>query len=105
VKVAIINNHYLGMVRQWQQLLYDNRISGSDVHVGPDWVKLAEAMGALGLRAERVDEVEPVLEKAFAHPGPVIIDFHVRETENCYPMVPTGSPSAKMILSDPESAG
>ncbi len=105
VKVAIINNRYLGMVRQWQQLIYDNRISGSDLHVGPDWVKLAEAMGALGLRAERVDEVEPVLEKAFAHDGPVFMDFRVKETENCYPMVPSGSSSAKMLLSDPDPIG
>jgi acetolactate synthase-1/2/3 large subunit len=73
--------------------------------VGPDWVKLAEAMGALGLRAERADEVEPVLEKAFAYDGPVFMDFRVRETENCYPMVPAGSPSAKMLLSDPDPIG
>jgi acetolactate synthase-1/2/3 large subunit len=105
VKVAIINNQYLGMVRQWQQLIYDNRISGSDLHVGPDWVKLADAMGALGLRATRPDEVEPVLEKGFAHPGPVLMDFRVRETENCYPMVPSGAPSAKMVLSDPDPRG
>jgi acetolactate synthase-1/2/3 large subunit len=105
VKVAIINNRYLGMVRQWQQLIYDNRISGSDLHVGPDWVKLAEAMGALGLRATRPDEVEAVLEKGFAHPGPVLMDFRVRETENCYPMVPSGAPSAKMVLSDPDPRG
>ncbi len=105
VKVAIINNHYLGMVRQWQQLIYDNRVSGSDLHVGPDWVKLAESLGALGLRAGRVDEVEPVIEKAFAHDGPVFMEFIVRETENCYPMVPAGSPSAKMVLSDPDPMG
>jgi acetolactate synthase-1/2/3 large subunit len=105
VKVAIINNRYLGMVRQWQQLLYDDRISGSDLHVGPDWVKLADAMGALGLRATRADEVEPVIEQALAHPGPVFIDFQVRETENCYPMVPPGNPSSKMILSDPDPMG
>ncbi len=105
VKVLIINNRYLGMVRQWQQLIYDNHISGSDLHVGPDWVKLADAMGALGLRATQVDEVEPVLEQAFAHPGPVVVDFRVSETENCYPMVPSGSPSSKMVLSDPDPIG
>jgi acetolactate synthase-1/2/3 large subunit len=101
VKVAIINNRYLGMVRQWQQLIYDDRKSAVDLHVQPDWVKLADACGALGLRASRVAEVEPVLEKAFAHPGPVIMDFQVSRTENCYPMVPAGSPSRKMLLSDP----
>jgi acetolactate synthase-1/2/3 large subunit len=101
VKVAIINNRHLGMVRQWQNLLYDNRISASGLHTSPDWVKLAEAFGALGLRAARVAEVEPVIEKALAHPGPVLIDFVVREGENCYPMVPAGSPSSKMLLQDP----
>jgi acetolactate synthase-1/2/3 large subunit len=101
VKVAIINNEYLGMVRQWQQLIYDDRKSAVDLHVQPDWVKLADACGALGLRAQRAHEVEPVLEQAFAHPGPVLIDFRVSRTENCYPMVPAGSPSRKMLLSDP----
>ena len=102
VKVAIINNAYLGMVRQWQQLIYDERLEAVDLQVSPDWVKLADAYGALGLRASRADEVEPVLERAFAHPGPVLIDFRVSRTENCYPMVPSGSPSRKMLLSDPD---
>ncbi len=105
VKVAIINNRYLGMVRQWQQIIYDDRTSGVDLHVGPDWVKLADAMGALGLRATRPDEVEPVLEQALAHDGPVLIDFVVRERENVYPMVAAGSPSSKMILADPDPMG
>jgi len=102
IKVVIINNRYLGMVRQWQQLLYDNRISASDLHVSPDWVKLADAFGALGLRADRVEDVEPTLERALAHPGPVVVDFRVSETENCYPMVPAGAPSRKMLLADPD---
>jgi acetolactate synthase-1/2/3 large subunit len=89
------------MVRQWQQHFYDNRVSQSDLHVQPDFVLLAQAFGALGLRATRAEEVEPVLEQAFAHPGPVMMDFRVAEVENCYPMVPSGSPSAKMILNDP----
>ncbi|HME70361.1 MAG TPA: biosynthetic-type acetolactate synthase large subunit [Myxococcota bacterium] len=101
IKVAIINNQYLGMVRQWQQHFYDNRVSASDLHTAPDFVRLAEAFGALGLRATEADEVEPVLEKAFAHAGPVVMDFRVAETENCYPMVPSGAPSAKMVLHDP----
>ncbi len=102
IKVAIINNEFLGMVRQWQQLIYDQRYESVDLQVSPDWVKLAEAYGALGLRAQRVDEVERVLEQAFSHPGPVLIDFRVSKTENCYPMVPAGSPSRKMLLSDPQ---
>ncbi len=101
VKIAIVNNQYLGMVRQWQQHFYDNRVSASDLHVQPDFVLLAQAFGALGLRATRADEVEAVLEKAFAHPGPVMMDFRVAEVENCYPMVPSGAPSAKMVLNDP----
>ncbi len=102
VKIALINNQYLGMVRQWQQLIYEDRKSAVDLHVAPDFVKLAEAFGALGLRASRVDEVEPVLEKGFSHPGPVLMDFRVKENENCYPMVPAGSPSRKMLLKDPD---
>ena len=102
IKVAIINNQYLGMVRQWQEIIYDNRLSAVDMQVQPDFVMLAEAFGALGLRAERVDEVEPVLERGFAHSGPVLMDFRVSRTENCYPMVAAGSPSRKMLLSDPE---
>jgi acetolactate synthase-1/2/3 large subunit len=101
VKVAIVNNQFLGMVRQWQQHFYENRESEVDLRKNPDFVLLAEAFGALGLRATRVDEVDAVLEKAFAHPGPVVMDFRVRETENCYPMVPAGAPSSKMLLHDP----
>ncbi len=101
VKVAIINNQHLGMVRQWQQHFYDNRVSESNLHVQPDFVKLAEAFGALGLRASAAEEVEPVLEQAFAYPGPVMMDFRVSPEENCYPMVPAGSPSSKMIHDDP----
>ena len=62
-------------------------------------------MGALGLRATRADEVEPVIEQMLAHDGPVLVDFVVRERENVYPMVPAGSPSAKMVLSDPDPMG
>jgi acetolactate synthase-1/2/3 large subunit len=105
VKIINLNNRYLGMVRQWQQLIYDDRVSGSDLHVGPDWVKLADAMGALGLRASRPDEVEPVIEKMLAHDGPVLVDFVVKERENVYPMVPAGNPSSKMVLSDPDPMG
>ncbi|HWR21298.1 MAG TPA: biosynthetic-type acetolactate synthase large subunit, partial [Verrucomicrobiae bacterium] len=73
VKVVIINNGYLGMVRQWQDLFYNRRYSQVDLTVQPDFVKLAEAYGAVGLRARRPDEVKPVLEQAFATPGPVIV--------------------------------
>lgn len=98
VKVAIINNDCLGMVRQWQQLFFEKRYS--EVMLGgiPDFVKLAEAFGALGLRATRPDEVEPVLAKAFAYPGPALIDFQVEGEENVYPMVPAGAALNNMLL-------
>ena len=101
VKVVIINNGFLGMVRQWQALFYDKRYAETDIaSSAPDFVKLAEAYGALGLRAERVDEVEPVLRRGLAHPGTVVMDFRVRREANVYPMVPAGGALNEMILSE-----
>jgi len=91
VKVVIINNEYLGMVRQWQELFYGKRYSEVDLAVRPDFVKLAEAYGALGFRVERPEEVKPVLEKAFFTPGPAIVDVIVDREENCFPMIPSGA--------------
>ena len=98
VKVCIINNRNLGMVRQWQQYFYDRRYSFVDLSVAPDFVKLAEAFGCVGLRASKSEEVVPVLEKAFSTPKPVIIDFRVAYEENVMPMVPSGAPLSKMLL-------
>ncbi len=98
VKIAILNNRYLGMVRQWQELFYGKRYSHTVMDHAPDFVKLAEAYGALGLRAERPEEVRPVIEKALAHPGPVVMDFRVDREEGVYPMVPAGAPLSKMLL-------
>jgi len=98
VKVAILNNGFLGMVRQWQELFYDRRYSHTRMDVAPDFVKLAEAYGALGLRATRPEEVRPVIEQALAHSGPVLMDFHVDPEEGVYPMVPAGAPLTKMLL-------
>jgi len=97
--VAILNNGYLGMVRQWQQLFYQHRYSGSCLRRGesPDFVKLAEAYGLLGLRATRPDEVEGVIKEALAYDGPVIMDFQVEEEENVFPMVAPGAPLYDMI--------
>ncbi|MBI4498030.1 MAG: biosynthetic-type acetolactate synthase large subunit [Chloroflexi bacterium] len=90
VKFAIINNNYLGMVRQWQQLFYKNNLSA--VHMRqPDFVKLAEAFGMPGLRVTEKDDVEWAIKQAMDHQGPVLIDFVVEEEENCYPMVPPGA--------------
>lgn len=101
VKIAIINNRYLGMVRQWQQLFYDKRYSSSFIGVQPDFVKLAEAFGAVGLRANAAKDVRPVLEEALAIDGPVVMDFRVDEEENCYPMVPAGAAINEMVFRDP----
>ncbi len=98
VKIAILNNGYLGMVRQWQELFYGRRYSATRMERTPDFVKLAEAYGALGLRAERPEEVAPVLREGLAHRGPVIMDFRVDEEESVYPMVPTGAPVTEMLL-------
>jgi acetolactate synthase-1/2/3 large subunit len=98
VKVIILNNQFLGMVRQWQQLFYDKRYSSTCLRCAPDFVKLAEAYGAVGLRATKPEEVVPTLEQAFSTPGPVIVDFQVSREENVYPIVPAGASLKKMIL-------
>jgi len=98
VKVAILNNYYLGMVRQWQQIFYEKRYSQTSLAVAPDFVKLAEAYGAVGLRATRPDEVEPVIREAFNTPRPVVMDFRIDPEECVKPMVPAGKPTTEMIL-------
>ncbi len=104
VKVAIINNGYLGMVRQWQELFYDKRYSEVDLSVQPDFVKLAEACGAVGFRAEKPSEVREILEEAMRiEDRPVIMDFHVDREENVFPMVPAGKSYRDMILEDGKS--
>ncbi len=98
VKVVILNNGYLGMVRQWQQLFYDKRYAATCMNCAPDFVLLAQAYGAVGLRAERPSEVEPLLRKGLETPGPVIMDFRVEKEECVYPMVPAGAPITEMLL-------
>jgi acetolactate synthase-1/2/3 large subunit len=99
VKVAILNNRYLGMIRQWQEFFYGKRYASSSLEgVSPDFVKLAEAYGAIGLRATKPEEVVPTLKKAFSTPKPVIIDFVVDREENVYPMVPAGEALNQMRL-------
>ena len=98
VKVAILNNHCLGMVRQWQQLFCDQRYSQTIFEVVPDFVKLAEAYGAVGLRATKPEEVEPVIREALATPRPVVMDFVVDQNECVYPMVPAGAALTEMLL-------
>ncbi len=99
VKVAILNNGYLGMVRQWQELFHNKVYYGSRLwEWNPDFVKLAEAYGAVGLRATRPEEVEPVIREALKIPKPVLMDFWVEQEENVYPIVPAGEPLTNMIL-------
>jgi len=99
VKVAILNNGYLGMVRQWQEFFYGKRYASVSLEgISPDFVKLAEAYGAVGLRATRPEEVVPILQQAFSTKKPVIIDFVVDPEENVYPMVPAGEPLNQMRL-------
>jgi acetolactate synthase-1/2/3 large subunit len=98
VKIIILNNQFLGMVRQWQELFYERRYSYTCMKGCPDFVKLAEAYGAVGLRATRPEEVRPTLEKAFATPATVVVDMVVSQEENVYPMVPAGAPISKMLL-------
>ncbi|NCO61489.1 MAG: acetolactate synthase, large subunit, biosynthetic type [Deltaproteobacteria bacterium CG_4_10_14_3_um_filter_51_14] len=98
VKVAILNNRYLGMVRQWQELFYDRCYSCTNMEHAPDFVKLAEAYGALGLRASRPEEVDEVIKRALEFNGPVLMDFMVEREECVYPMVPAGRPITEMLL-------
>ena len=98
VKIAILNNGHLGMVRQWQEIFYEKRYSHTVLDIAPDFIKLAEAYGALGLRASKPEEVVPVIEQALSTPVPVIMDFVVEKEESVYPMVPAGSPINKMLL-------
>jgi len=98
VKIVILNNGYLGMVRQWQELFYDKRYASTCMDCGPDFIKLAEAYGAIGLRATKPEEVIPVLEKGLASPNTVIMDFVVAQEECVYPMVPAGAPITEMLL-------
>ncbi|NGP87210.1 biosynthetic-type acetolactate synthase large subunit [Fodinibius halophilus] len=102
LKIAIMNNQCLGMVRQWQELFYDERYSHSILKKGnPDFVKLAESYGAVGLRATTPKEMDKVLQQAMeVNDRPVVMDFQVEEHENCYPMVPAGAAINEMVLGD-----
>ncbi|MBO1326392.1 biosynthetic-type acetolactate synthase large subunit [Acetobacter sp. TBRC 12305] len=98
VKIFIINNHYMGMVRQWQELLHGSRYSESYSDALPDFVKLAESFHARGLRVTRLDQLDDTIREALAHDGPVMVDICVAEGENCFPMIPSGAAHNEMIL-------
>jgi acetolactate synthase-1/2/3 large subunit len=98
VKIAILNNGYLGMVRQWQELFYNKNYSATHLSASPDFVKLAEAYGAVGLRATKPEEVAPTIKTALATPNTVVIDFQVDPEAGVYPIVPAGASLDNMIL-------
>jgi acetolactate synthase I/II/III large subunit len=100
VKVIILNNKYLGMVRQWQEMFYDRTYSEVDLSVAPDFVKLAEAYGAGAFRATRPEELRDVLEAGLSYKGVSIIDVIVPKEENVFPIVPSGASSRDMIVFD-----
>jgi acetolactate synthase-1/2/3 large subunit len=98
VKTFILNNQYMGMVRQWQELLHGSRYSESYMDALPDFVKLAEAFGCVGLRATKVSEVDDVIKEMIAVKRPVVVDMCVDQKENCFPMIPSGAAHNEMIL-------
>ncbi|HXP96008.1 MAG TPA: acetolactate synthase 3 large subunit [Telmatospirillum sp.] len=105
VKVFILNNQYMGMVRQWQELLHGGRYSESFSGSLPDFVKLADAFGAVGLKAETVDELDGVIEQMISVDKAVIVDCRVDPMENCFPMIPSGAAHNEMLLGPKDEAG
>jgi acetolactate synthase-1/2/3 large subunit len=103
IKVIIINNRYLGMVRQWQSLFYENRYSGVDLTGNPDFVKLAEAYGIKGFRIKRSADVKRIVAAALAYnDGPCVIDAEVAKEDNVFPMIPAGGAISDMLLEPPK---
>ncbi len=100
VKQFILNNERLGMVRQWQELLHGERYSQSWSEALPDFVKLAEAFGAKGIKVDHADDLDEAIKEMIAHDGPVIVDCMVTKHENCFPMIPSGAPHNKMLMGD-----
>ena len=103
VKVFILNNGYMGMVRQWQELFYGERYSETRIEAVPDFVKLADAYGAFGLRVEKPGEISGAIKKMLAHDGPVIVDVRVDPLENVFPMIPAGAAHHEMMLGPGET--
>jgi len=105
LKILIINNRYLGMVRQWQQLFFDNRESGVDMEGNPDFVKIGEAYGIKGFHLRRAGDVTKVLKKALAYnDGPCIIEAEVVKADNVFPMIPAGAAVSEMLIDEPPAS-
>jgi acetolactate synthase I/II/III large subunit len=104
VKLFILNNPWMGMVRQWQELLHGGRYSESYTASLPDFVKLAEAFGATGLRATKPQELDGVIARMIEAKGPVVVDVCVDQKENCFPMIPSGAAHNEMLLGPGDEA-
>jgi acetolactate synthase-1/2/3 large subunit len=104
VKVFVVNNQWMGMVRQWQELLHGERYSESYMESLPDFVKLAEAFGAVGLRAIDPGELDDRITEMIETPKPVILDCRVEKAENCFPMIPSGAAHYEMLLGPGDKA-
>jgi acetolactate synthase-1/2/3 large subunit len=105
VKVFILNNQYMGMVRQWQELMHGSRYSESYTEALPDFVKLAESFHGVGLRATSVDQLDDVIRQMIASPHAVNADIAVDQKENCFPMIPSGAAHNEMILGSGQASG
>ena len=105
VKVFILNNEWMGMVRQWQELTYESRYSNSYSDALPDFVRLAEAYGWKGIRIDDMAGLDAGIEAMIAHDGPVMVDCRVAKTANCFPMIPSGAAHTDMILPGDVVAG
>ena len=105
IKIFILNNQYMGMVRQWQELLHEKNYSESYSEALPDFVKLAEAYGCKGIKADNPDELDEKIKEMIDYKGPVIFDCHVDPKENCFPMIPSGKPHNQMILGPNDKEG
>ena len=97
VKVFLMNNGHFGMVRQWQELFWDERYKSVEMGPSPDWVKLAEAFGWTGILCDRKDDLAGAMKTALETDGPVLLDVHVTQNENCYPMIPAGAAARDMV--------
>jgi len=100
ITVAVLNNEYIGMVRQWQDAFFDGRHSASDYHWMPEFDKLAEAFGASGYRIDDYDDVAETIDAAIAYDGPSVIDVHIDPDANVYPMVPSGGDNGQFALTE-----
>jgi acetolactate synthase-1/2/3 large subunit len=105
VKLFILNNEYMGMVRQWQELTYSSRYSESYSESLPDFVQLAEAFGWKGIRIEGMQELDAGIAEMLAYDGPVMVDCRVAKLANCFPMIPSGAAHTEMLLHSDEVSG